>query len=85
MMSMALVSLKSSCNQVRPKFAIDMAIKPYLYQLCQLFLPINGDDVNLGFIFLANWISGSAAAMISSIVCYPLDFARTRIATDLKE
>ena len=62
-----------------------MAIKPYLYQLCELFLPITSDDANLGFIFLANWISGSVAAMISSIVCYPLDFARTRIATDLKE
>ena len=62
-----------------------MAIKPYLYQLCELFLPITSDDATLGFIFLANWISGSVAAMISSIVCYPLDFARTRIATDLKE
>ena len=72
-------------NLKRPKFAIDMALKPYLYQMCELFLPITGDDVNLGYIFLANWIAGSIAAMTSSIICYPLDFARTRLAADLKE
>ena len=55
----------------RPKFAIDMALKPYLYQMCELFLPITGDDVNLGYIFLANLIAGSIAAMTSSIICYP--------------
>ena len=69
----------------RPKFAIDMAIKPYLYQMCELFLPITEDDPNLGYVFLANWIAGSIAAMISSVICYPLDFARTRLATDISQ
>ena len=34
--------------------------------------------------FLSKWGSGSSAAAISTIVCYPLDFARTRLATDVE-
>ena len=34
--------------------------------------------------FLSKWLSGSTAAAISTVVCYPLDFARTRLATDVE-
>jgi hypothetical protein len=34
---------------------------------------------NDGLQFLSKWLSGTIAAFISGIVCYPLDFARTKI------
>ena len=37
-----------------------------------------------GLRFLSKWFSGSTAAAISTVVCYPLDFARTRLATDVE-
>ena len=57
-----------------------MALKPrffvfYLY----LFNPM---DDNL-LLFVTKWFAGASAAIISTIVCYPLDFARTRLATDI--
>ena len=39
-------------------------------------------DDNL-LLFVTKWIAGASAAIISTIVCYPLDFARTRLATDI--
>ena len=34
-------------------------------------------------LFVTKWFAGASAAIISTIVCYPLDFARTRLATDI--
>ena len=70
----------ANCLRYVPKFALDMALKPrffvfYLY----LFNPM---DDNL-LLFVTKWFAGASAAIISTIVCYPLDFARTRLATDI--
>ena len=57
-----------------PKFALDMSIKAELIQFFDEFI---------AYRLLATIAAGATAAMISSIICYPLDFARTQISGDM--
>lgn len=70
----------ANCLRYVPKFALDMALKP---QFFILYLSIFNPMDNKFLLFATKWFAGASAAIISTIVCYPLDFARTRLATDI--
>ena len=70
----------ANCLRYVPKFALDMALKPQFFMF-YLYLYNPMDDKLL--LFVTKWFAGASAAIISTIVCYPLDFARTRLATDI--
>lgn len=67
----------ANCIRYVPKFALDMAIKG---ELKKGFKSAIKPGDNAGLQFVSKWLSGTIAAFISGIVCYPLDFARTKIA-----
>lgn len=71
----------ANCLRYVPKFALDMALKQELRNWYSNLIQA-GDNHWLRFV--SKWLSGSTAAAISTVVCYPLDFARTRLATDVE-
>jgi len=67
----------ANCIRYVPKFALDMSVKA---QLKTGFKDAIKPGDNPGLQFLSKWLSGTTAAFISGLICYPLDFARTNIA-----
>ena len=63
-----------------PKTAFDLAFKEELKVFFKALIEPEG---NFGLIFLAKFLAGIVATGSSTIICYPLDFARTRLAVDL--
>ena len=51
----------------------------------QFFKKIIEPGDNFGLIFLAKFSAGIIASCSSTIICYPLDFARTRLATEMSK
>lgn len=72
----------ANCIRAVPKFALDMAIKGEIYQALAK-LPAFDTDNSYGDQLLVSLISGALAAMVSTILLYPLDLAKTRLAADL--
>ena len=72
----------ANCIRAVPKFALDMAIKGEINQALSN-LPAFDTDNNYGDQLLVSLISGALAAMVSTILLYPLDLAKTRLAADL--
>ena len=70
----------ANCLRYAPKTAFDLAFKEELKIFFKTLIEPNG---NFGLIFLAKFLSGIVATGSSTIICYPLDFARTRLAVDL--
>ena len=52
-------------------------------ELKQFFRQLINPQGNFGLIFLAKLSAGVVASCSSTIICYPLDFARTRLATEM--
>ena len=71
----------ANCLRYVPKFALDMALKQELRNWYRNLIQAGDSHWRK---FLSKWLSGSTAAAISTVVCYPLDFARTRLATDVE-
>ena len=59
-----------------PKFALDMSLKAELIKLINIYITWR---------VLATIAAGALAAMISTIICYPLDFARTQLSGDTND
>ena len=68
----------ANCIRSVPKFALDMSIKAELYELL-IQLKSFDDTDRLGRLS-ATIVSGSLVGLISTLLCYPLDFARTQLS-----
>ena len=80
----------ANCLRYVPKFALDMSLKSPIHKMYKDLLIPNpslipsSSSTEIYFLhFLTKWLSGASAAMVSTVICYPLDFARTKLATDL--
>ena len=66
----------ANCLRYVPRFALDMAIKEPLGRLIY-----SGETVII--VIATKWAAGAIASFCSTIICYPLEFIRTRLATDI--
>lgn len=72
----------ANCIRYVPQFAFDISIKDSLKgQIKGAINPCRSDD--FGLHFLASWMAGTTASIMSTVICYPLDFARTKLAADM--
>ena len=71
----------ANCIRSVPKFALDMSLKAEIYFL---LTELKSFDWNTYTGKLsATILSGSLVGLISTIICYPLDFARTQLSADI--
>ena len=68
----------ANCLRYIPRFALDMAIKE---PLGKIFNP--GLSDNVAIVIGTKWAAGAIASFSSTIICYPLEFVRTHLATDI--
>ena len=69
-----------NCLRVVPKTAFDMAFKDRFNEIA---VEVINPGKDLGLKILSTFLSGTAAAMLSTIITYPLDYIRTRLAVDI--
>ena len=73
----------ANCIRAVPKFALDMAIKDEIFAALERTRQF--DTNQYSWQLLASLISGATAALVSTVLLYPLDMARTRMAADVDE
>ena len=70
----------ANCIRYFPKFAFDMSVKD---KIVDGLIAAKDPAGNLGLIFVYHWVASIVVSSVSTVVCYPLDFARTRLGTDI--
>ena len=71
----------ANCLRLVLKFALDMVLQPEIRSWYRNLIQA-GDNYTANF--FSKRLSLSTADTISTVLCYPLDFARTRLATDVE-
>lgn len=66
-----------------PTQALNFAFKEKYKTLTKKLLGAPKKETNPGLVFLSNILSGGLAGVTSLMFVYPLDFARTRLGTDM--